>query len=72
VPWFDDKGNTVSAHGANIVKDNGNITCLENATTIRAMRLLGLTVIPPQIYITGNLNASHCHFSNQASGDQSV
>jgi hypothetical protein len=23
VPWFDDKGNTVSAHGANIVKDNG-------------------------------------------------
>ncbi|MBL7738632.1 MAG: family 43 glycosylhydrolase [Chitinophagaceae bacterium] len=23
VPWFDDKGNTVSAHGANIVKDKG-------------------------------------------------
>ncbi len=23
VPWFDDKGNTVSAHGANIVKENG-------------------------------------------------
>jgi hypothetical protein len=23
VPWFDEKGNTVSAHGANIVKDNG-------------------------------------------------
>ena len=23
IPWFDDKGNTVSAHGANIIKDNG-------------------------------------------------
>lgn len=23
VPWFDEKGNTVSAHGANIVKENG-------------------------------------------------
>lgn len=23
IPWFDEKGNTVSAHGANIVKDNG-------------------------------------------------
>ena len=23
VPWFDDKGNIVSAHGANIIKDNG-------------------------------------------------
>ena len=23
IPWFDDKGNTVSAHGANIVKENG-------------------------------------------------
>lgn len=23
VPWFDNKGNTVSAHGANIVKENG-------------------------------------------------
>jgi hypothetical protein len=23
VPWFDDNGNAVSAHGANIVKDNG-------------------------------------------------
>jgi hypothetical protein len=22
VPWFDDRGNVVSAHGANIVKDN--------------------------------------------------
>ncbi len=22
IPWFDDRGNTVSAHGANIVKDN--------------------------------------------------
>lgn len=24
VPWFDDKGNVVSAHGANIIKDNGH------------------------------------------------
>src|SRR5918997_912127 len=23
VPWFDGKGNTVSAHGANIIKDKG-------------------------------------------------
>lgn len=23
IPWFDEKGNTVSAHGANIVKENG-------------------------------------------------
>src|SRR4051812_35568622 len=23
VPWFDDQGNVVSAHGANMVKDNG-------------------------------------------------
>ncbi len=23
IPWFDDKGNTVSAHGANIIKDKG-------------------------------------------------
>lgn len=23
IPWYDEKGNTVSAHGANIVKDNG-------------------------------------------------
>jgi hypothetical protein len=23
VPWFDDQGNVVSAHGANIIKDNG-------------------------------------------------
>jgi hypothetical protein len=23
IPWYDDKGNVISAHGANIVKDNG-------------------------------------------------
>ena len=33
VPWFDDRGKLVSAHGANIVKDNGRFFLFGEAHT---------------------------------------
>ncbi|WP_114781806.1 family 43 glycosylhydrolase [Botryobacter ruber] len=41
VPWFDDKGNTVSAHGANIIKDNGRYYLFGEAHTDTSNAFVG-------------------------------
>jgi hypothetical protein len=41
VPWYDDRGNVVSAHGANIVKDNGRYYLFGEAHTDTANAFVG-------------------------------
>lgn len=45
IPWYDDKGNIVNAHGACIVEENGRYYLLVSGSLIRAMPSLGSLVI---------------------------
>lgn len=51
VPWLDDKGNVVSAHGANIVKDNGRYYLFGEAHTDTSNAFVGFNCYSsPDLY----------------------
>ena len=54
IPWFDDQGKIVNAHGACIVEDAGRYYLFGEYRIL----LLVLVAIRPTIYLIGNLNVS--------------
>lgn len=52
-PWFDDKQNVVSAHGANIIKYSGRYYLFGERRTDTKMLVSASIVIRLPIYITG-------------------
>lgn len=57
IPWLDDRGKVVSAHGTNIVKDNDKYYLLGSIKPTLQIYLMAFPVIHLPTCITGNLSA---------------
>lgn len=60
IPWFDDRGNIVNAHGACIVKEGGRYYLFGEWKSMIVMLFQVLAVIRPKIWLTGNLRTLCC------------
>lgn len=59
IPWYDQNGKPVSAHGANIVKDNGRYYMFGELKTDSATCLPVSAAIRAATFPTGNMKESH-------------
>jgi hypothetical protein len=67
IPWFDTKGNTVSAHGANIVRDKGKYYLFGERHTDTSNAFAGFNC-----YSIGILKVLHCPYNHQVNWARAV
>lgn len=54
MPWFDDHGNIVNAHGACIVEERGGIICLVSGNQMKAMLFRDFLATLRMTWLTGS------------------
>ena len=58
IPWFDDRGKVVSAHGANIVKENGRYYLFGEAHTDTSNAFAGFNCYSSDFLLSDQLGRS--------------